>query len=41
MSPQEIVQLCVAIALICMTVYFIYKNNQIEKKYADKPTKNK
>lgn len=40
MSAQSIVQLFVAIWIIGMCIYYIYKINEQDKKYADKPNKH-
>ena len=41
MDAQGIVQIIVAIAIAGMFVYYVYKINEQDKKYADKPNKGK
>jgi len=41
MSLQTATQFFGVIAFIGICAFYIYKNDQIEKKYADKPTKSK
>ena len=41
MNLQTATQLFVVISIIGMSIYAFYKNNQIEKKYAEKQTKTK
>lgn len=40
MDAQSIVQLFVAISVIVMCIYYIYKINEQDKKYADKSNKH-
>lgn len=41
MDLQTFTQLFVAISVVGIGIYYFYKNNEIEKKYADKPNKTK
>jgi len=41
MDPQAMVQLFVAISIAGMFAYYLYRDNKINKEFADKPTKNK
>ena len=41
MDLQTATQLFVAISLFGICAYYVYKNHEIDKKYADKPTKVK
>jgi len=41
MSWDNIFRLCMTIAFTILFAYFFYKNNELDKKYADKPAKGK
>lgn len=41
MDLQTITQVFGVIAFVGLCAYYLYKDNQINKKYSDKPTKSK
>lgn len=40
MITNDIISIIAGVMFLSLVVYFFYKNYQVEKKYADKPSKH-